>query len=68
MMLRSKGIPARYISGFSFEPTDNVLQSDGYINTVSIDDSKHTHGLNFILKALAGLHMMLHRAALMKEI
>lgn len=40
MMLRSKGIPARYISGFSFEPTDNVLQSDGYINTVSIDDSK----------------------------
>lgn len=40
MMLRSKGIPARYISGFSFEPTDNVLQSDGYINTVSVDDSK----------------------------
>lgn len=46
MMLRSKGVPARYVTGFSFKPDENVIDSfktfGEEMNRVSVDDS-HAH-------------------------
>lgn len=43
MMLRSKGVPARYVTGFSFKPDEKVIYSfkafGEEMNRVSIDDS-----------------------------
>lgn len=46
MMLRSKGVPARYVTGFFFRPDDNVIEvvdiKGREYNRVSVDDS-HAH-------------------------
>lgn len=43
MMFRSKGIPARYVTGFAFDPNENIIDSyeanGERINKVSVDDS-----------------------------
>lgn len=46
MMLRSKGVPARYVTGFSFRPDENVIDNfeafGEKMNRVSVDDA-HAH-------------------------
>lgn len=46
MMLRSKGVPARYVTGFFFRPDENVIDNfeafGKEMNRVSVDDS-HAH-------------------------
>lgn len=43
MMLRSKGVPARYVTGFAFEPDENVIDEfyifGNEMNRISVDDS-----------------------------
>ncbi len=54
MMLRSVGIPARYVTGFAFEPGINIISTismDGIkYSTVSVEDSKAHAWVEFFVE------------------